>query len=189
MKMIPKRPCSNASKRFRCNGVLEGVRICRQGYPNRLPFDEFINRYKLLSSGGQFEADSEGASQLCRILKLDPARAQIGTTKVFCKVGVISQLESRRRAQLSAIVCGIQATIRWYNEQLRFSEKLKERNATLTIQRNVRTYVELSTWKWYRLYGHIKEMIPMNKDRERLEELENENEQLLHVGNFVILKA
>uniref|UniRef100_A0A0M3J5C8 Myosin motor domain-containing protein n=1 Tax=Anisakis simplex TaxID=6269 RepID=A0A0M3J5C8_ANISI len=77
---------------LRCNGVLEGVRICRQGYPNRLPFDEFINRYKLLSSGGQFEADSEGASQLCRILKLDPARAQIGTTKVFCKVGVISQV-------------------------------------------------------------------------------------------------
>ena len=34
---------------LRCNGVLEGIRICRQGFPNRIIFQEFRQRYELLT--------------------------------------------------------------------------------------------------------------------------------------------
>ena len=38
-------------EQLRCNGVLEGIRICRLGFPNRIMFQEFRQRYEILTPG------------------------------------------------------------------------------------------------------------------------------------------
>lgn len=81
---------------LKCNGVLEGIRICRRGYPNRMPFTEFIHRYKLLA-GNEFNKNSSDSPRnaceiLCELLEIDEDRYQIGKTKVFCRVGLISDV-------------------------------------------------------------------------------------------------
>ena len=31
-----------------CNGVLEGIRICRKGYPNRIIYNDFRSTYQYI---------------------------------------------------------------------------------------------------------------------------------------------
>ncbi|CAG9538147.1 unnamed protein product, partial [Cercopithifilaria johnstoni] len=153
-------------QQLRCNGVLEGIRICRQGYPNRMLFDEFIERYRILVSNVELGFGRIAVQRFCDIINLDPACIQIGKTKVYCKIGVISDLENRRKNYLNSLMCGIQATIRWYLEQQRFEQLLRNRESILIIQENIRCFTETSKWSWYRLLLLVKELIPLNKDKE-----------------------
>uniref|UniRef100_A0A0N5AVT7 Myosin motor domain-containing protein n=1 Tax=Syphacia muris TaxID=451379 RepID=A0A0N5AVT7_9BILA len=174
-------------EQLRCNGVLEGIRICRQGYPNRLPFEDFVLRYRFITPQLELEPNRQGAQQLCAELGLDESIIQIGNTKIFCKVGVITQvcfqlataLETRRRQRLNAIITNIQAYICWYLEQIKLKRMIEKRKAILIIQRNVRTFAEIANWKWCSLLNLVRQLIPMERDKKRIEELEEENEQLI----------
>ncbi|VDK27587.1 unnamed protein product [Gongylonema pulchrum] len=174
---------------LRCNGVLEGIRICRQGYPNRIPFDDFVARYRLLVPDAQLGMGRNAAERLCHAIDLDSTYVQIGKTKVYCKVGVISELENRRKDRLNLYICGIQSVIRWYLQQQRHQTIIEKRDAVLTIQENVRCFAKTSSWRWYQLLLSVKELIPLNKHKIRLEELQNENDELLKLENEKILHA
>lgn len=47
---------------LRCNGVLEGIRICRKGFPNRILYGDFRQRWVRVpqGSGSQGWADLVG---------------------------------------------------------------------------------------------------------------------------------
>jgi myosin protein heavy chain len=76
---------------LRCNGVLEGIRIARTGFPNRLTFTEFRQRYELLTTGlpKGFMESRNAAQMILADLDLDKNMYQLGRTKVFFRAGLV----------------------------------------------------------------------------------------------------
>ena len=76
---------------LRCNGVLEGIRIARTGFPNRLSFTEFRQRYEVLTPGlpSGFIESRNAAQMILSSLDLDKNMYQMGRTKVFFRAGLV----------------------------------------------------------------------------------------------------
>ncbi|UMM27154.1 hypothetical protein L5515_010568 [Caenorhabditis briggsae] len=166
---------------LKCNGVLEGIRICREGYPSRLPHSEFIERYSLLLKNKEKSSrasEKEKCAMICQDADVRKERFAVGKTKLFCKVGVISELERKRNDYISSFIVLIQANIRYRNIQKDLIERRKRAEAILTIQENVRQFAQLSQWPWYRIHHLARGLIPKNRDKERIEELEKEKMKL-----------
>jgi len=173
-------------RQLRCNGVLEGIRICRRGYPNRELFAQFHRRYKLLGSetpkSAGLMSDRELVGELCTAIGIDSDRYQLGRSKIFCKAGLISELEMQRRARIDASIARLQAHCRWWLEQRRLHERLREHDAVEIVQQAVKQHVGVKMWEWYRMWRRVRELIPLVRDRKRLQELEEENVKLGKVG-------
>ncbi|CAD6189768.1 unnamed protein product [Caenorhabditis auriculariae] len=160
-----------------CNGVLEGIRICRKGFPNRTLHPDFVHRYAILAAK---EAKSDEDKKKCAeaiMSKLvnDGALSEemfrIGLTKVFFKAGVLAHLEDIRDEKLSQIMAGFQAQIRWYLGLTERKRRMEQRAGLLIVQRNVRSWCTLRTWEWFKLYGKVKPMLKAGKEAEELEKI------------------
>ncbi|KAF7379403.1 hypothetical protein HZH66_014774 [Vespula vulgaris] len=66
-----------------CNGVLEGIRICRKGFPNRMVYPDFKLRYMILAPAVMAsQKDPKVAAAKCfEEIGLDPDSYRIGHTK------------------------------------------------------------------------------------------------------------
>lgn len=75
---------------LRCGGVLEGIRIVRKGFPNRIIYHDFRQRYQLLTPGAipkGFVDSAKAVEHMITALDLDPnecvSRAAL-RQPVFC---------------------------------------------------------------------------------------------------------
>ena len=166
---------------LRCNGVLEGIRIARLGYPNRLPFVEFRQRYEVLTPGiiPKGYMDGRKASQrMTEALELDSVTFRIGLSKIFFKAGVLAELEERRDELLYDLFSRLQATCRKYVCQRRIKKQLNRDMAIRTIQKNARIYLELKSWPWWMLYTKIRPLLAATRTDEELRKREMELAQV-----------
>ncbi|GAN08510.1 conserved hypothetical protein [Mucor ambiguus] len=148
---------------LRCNGVLEGIRICRKGFPNRLSFDDFRKRYQVfcpdLMDRNAFIDGRTACQMLVKQMSLASDSYQIGTTKIFFKATVLASLEELRDNKLSVCITQFQAMCRGRmarQYQTRFS---RQTEAIRVMQRNARIYVTLREWPWWKMYAKLK---PLN---------------------------
>ena len=162
---------------LRCNGVLEGIRIARLGYPNRLPFVEFRQRYEILTPGilprGYMDG-REACRRMVTALELDDTIFKLGTSKIFFKAGVLAELEERRDALLFDVFSRLQAVARMWTARRQMKKILNRAVAVRTIQRNARVYGELREWPWWQLYTKVRPLLAATRNDEELRKKEME---------------
>ncbi|XP_070233558.1 myosin-6 [Bos mutus] len=163
---------------LRCNGVLEGIRICRKGFPNRILYGDFRQRYRILNPAaipeGQFIDSRKGTEKLLGSLDIDHNQYKFGHTKVFFKAGLLGLLEEMRDERLSRIITRIQAQARGQLMRIEFKKILERRDALLVIQWNIRAFMGVKNWPWMKLYFKIK---PLLKSAETEKEMANMKEE------------
>uniref|UniRef100_A0A9J7YF07 Myosin heavy chain 7 n=1 Tax=Cyprinus carpio carpio TaxID=630221 RepID=A0A9J7YF07_CYPCA len=165
---------------LRCNGVLEGIRICRKGFPNRILYGDFKQRYRILNPAaipeGQFIDSRKGAEKLLGSLDIDHNQYKFGHTKVFFKAGLLGTLEEMRDDRLALIITNIQARARGLLSRVEFQKIVERRDALLVIQWNIRAFMGVKNWPWMKLYFKIK---PLLRSAEAEKEMANMKEEFL----------
>lgn len=146
---------------LRCNGVLEGIRIARTGFPNRLPFSEFRQRYEVLCRNMP-KSYLEGqitAQIMLEKLDLDKALYRVGLTKVFFRAGVLAELEEQRDALIRDIMSRFQSIARGFTQRRIANKRLYRAEATRIIQHNFAVYIDLCNNPWWRLFVRMKPLL------------------------------
>ncbi|XP_041673164.1 myosin-9-like isoform X2 [Cheilinus undulatus] len=172
---------------LRCNGVLEGIRICRQGFPNRIVFQEFRQRYEILTPNAIPKGFMDGKQACVRMinsLELDSNLYRIGQSKVFFRAGVLAHLEEERDMKITDIIISFQAWCRGYVARKAFAKRQQQLTAMKVIQRNCAAYLKLRNWQWWRLFTKVKPLLQVSRQEEEMmakdEELTKVKEKHLH---------
>ncbi|GAB5582694.1 superfast myosin heavy chain isoform X2 [Prionailurus iriomotensis] len=160
-----------------CNGVLEGIRICRKGFPNRMQYPEFKQRYQVLNPNviPQGFVDNKKASELLLgSIDLDVNEYKIGHTKVFFRAGILAKLEDMRDERLAKIMTMLQCRLRGFLMRIEFKKMLERRIGLKVIQRNTRKFLELRFWGWWKLYNKVKPLLNVARQEEEMKAKEEE---------------
>ncbi|XP_023175403.1 myosin heavy chain, muscle isoform X20 [Drosophila hydei] len=175
-----------------CNGVLEGIRICRKGFPNRMVYPDFKMRYMILAPAvmAAEKLPKNAATKCLEAVGLDQDLYRIGNTKVFFRAGVLGQMEEFRDERLGKIMSWMQAWARGYLSRKGFKKLQEQRVALKVVQRNLRKYLQLRTWPWYKLWQKIKPLLNVSRIEDEIARLEEKAKKAeeLHAAEVKVRK-
>uniref|UniRef100_A0A8C3N954 Myosin heavy chain 7B n=1 Tax=Geospiza parvula TaxID=87175 RepID=A0A8C3N954_GEOPR len=167
---------------LRCNGVLEGIRICRKGFPNRILYAEFKQRYRILNPAAipedKFVDSRKATEKLLSSLELDHAQYKFGHTKVFFKAGLLGLLEEMRDERLAKVLTMLQARIRGFLMRVEYQKIISRREALYTIQWNIRAFNAVKNWSWMKLFFKIKPLLKSAQTEKEMSNLKEEFQKL-----------
>ncbi|KAK4317168.1 hypothetical protein Pmani_011731 [Petrolisthes manimaculis] len=162
-----------------CNGVLEGIRICRKGFPNRMIYPDFKHRYAILASKEMVEIkdDKKSAKACFDKVALPEESYRLGNTKVFFRAGVLGDMEDFRDDRINKLLAGLQSWIRGYKSRKYYSKMQEQRVSLLVVQRNIRKYMVMKNWLWFKMWSAIKPTLHVVSIEDELEALEKKAEK------------
>uniref|UniRef100_A0A8C2Z7T8 Myosin heavy chain, fast skeletal muscle-like n=1 Tax=Cyclopterus lumpus TaxID=8103 RepID=A0A8C2Z7T8_CYCLU len=167
---------------LRCNGVLEGIRICRKGFPSRILYGDFKQRYKVLNASvipeGQFIDNKKASEKLLGSIDVDQTQYKFGHTKVFFKAGLLGTLEEMRDEKLAELVTMTQALSRGYLMRREFVKMMERREAIYSVQYNIRSFMNVKTWPWMKLYFKIKPLLKSAETEKEMAQMKENFEKM-----------
>ena len=157
-----------------CNGVLEGIRICMRGFPNRMMYPDFKMRYACL---GQKEIESSSDNKTASYALMDKIsfgreRYRLGHTLVFFRAGALAFLEELRDELVIKWVRKIQGEVLKRIRTRVFEKKRDQRELIKVAQRNFRKYQSMREWGWFVIIQKTRPLIGMPDPNEELRILE-----------------
>ncbi|XP_070135600.1 unconventional myosin-VIIa isoform X2 [Drosophila bipectinata] len=136
---LEKRPnCYNAVlvlDQLKYLGIVDIIRIRREGFPIHLNNEEFIIKYKCLMIQKSFTSTHKYISNILEIIKVSNSEWQIGKSKVFLRNVAYQLLEDRRKEILYKSAVTIQ---KYWKQFICFKSYLHIKKAVLTIQHSYR---------------------------------------------------
>ncbi|XP_047199730.1 myosin heavy chain, fast skeletal muscle [Hippoglossus stenolepis] len=167
---------------LRCNGVLEGIRICRKGFPSRILYGDFKQRYKVLNASvipeGQFIDNKKAAEKLLGSIDVDHTQYKFGHTKVFFKAGLLGTLEEMRDDKLATLVTMTQALCRGFVMRKVFAKMMERRESIYSIQYNIRSFMNVKNWPWMHLYFKIKPLLKSAETEKELSQMKENYDKM-----------
>merc|ERR1711874_580141 len=157
-----------------CNGVLEGIRICQIGLPNRVTYPDFMNRYKLLAADifNSIPDKKKAVAAAFEKIGIEAEKYRVGNTKVFFRAGVLGEVEEIRDDFLGKLVAFLQAQISGWKSRKTFKKLQSQRMNLIIVQRNLKKYMTIRTWLWFGFWQQLKPRLMVGREQKMLADLE-----------------
>merc|ERR1711971_306239 len=150
---------------YQCNGVLAGIAICRAGFPNKIMYPEFKERYNILAAAAVAKAkkDKDAAGAVMKVIALDPEKFRLGHTEIFFRAGILGYMEEIREDRIGSVLSWLQSQARGKASRLLFKKLQDQKLALYCMQRTIRNYYIGKTWLWWQLWLALKPNLKCSK--------------------------
>merc|ERR1719315_567155 len=157
-----------------CNGVLEGIRICMRGFPNRMLYPDFKARYAILGAS-EIASSSDNKTAVYALMdkiEFGRERYRLGHTLVFFRAGALAFLEEKRDDIVLKLLRMMQGQVYKHIKSKIYEKKRDQRELIKVAQRNFRKYMALRDWGWFVIIQKTRPLIGMPNPEEELRLLE-----------------
>jgi len=157
-----------------CNGVLEGIRICMRGFPNRMLYPDYKMRYAILGAA-EIASSSDNKAAVYALMdkiEFDRERYRLGHTLVFFRAGALAKLEEARDEIVNKLIRYLQGQCYQRIKFAHYAKRRDQRELIKVCQRQFRKFMGMRDWGWFVIIQKTRPLIGMPNPEEELRLLE-----------------
>ena len=157
-----------------CNGVLEGIRICMRGFPNRMLYKDYKARYAILGAAeiSSSQDNKTAVYALMDKIAFDREKYRLGHTLVFFRAGALAKLEEARDEIVLKLTRFLQGECFKRIRGVIIRQRINQRELLNVCQRQFRKYMGMRDWGWFIIIQKTRPLIGLPNPEEELRLLE-----------------